>query len=359
MKTSDERSTIRFGLVTAGHRFLMRALPFRDPDTELALRAMVDDASTCGLPEPERDAILLRCLRVLDRHTGARVPTLVERYLAGGSDPRQSVERFAACVRDALRYRGVGDPRIQQAIAIVDKRFGDPTLNQKDVALAVDTSPATFSVQFRRSVGETFSAFLRNRRLDHAASLLATTTRTIKEVWAAVGYNHAANFDHDFKRRFGETPREYRVRTIHAASELPCDHLDLPSAQPSAGPTSGPPKTLLVVDDDEVMRRTLGTLLRLNGYAVSFAAGGAEGLQQAVDTSPDGILLDYRMDDMDGLTFLRQLRQRKADPIRVALFTADWDIYDREPEVWSLDAIIASKLCDLDEIERLVAYLVS
>jgi AraC-like DNA-binding protein/CheY-like chemotaxis protein len=358
MKTSEERSALRFGLVTAGHRFLLRALPFRDPDTELALRAFVEEAATCTLPEPERDAVLLRCLRVLDRHTGTRVPTLVERYLSSGGDPRNSVDRFAACVRDVLRYQGVGDPKIQQAVAIIDKRYNDPNLTQRDVAVAVGTSPTTFSVQFRRSIGLTFSTFLRQHRLDRAASLLATTNRTIKEVWASVGYNHAANFDHDFKRRFGETPREFRVRTIRTEAEQHHERAEAPPASSQPDRQAGA-KTLLVIDDDETMRQTIGTVLRLNGYDVSFASGGAEGLRQAVDTSPDGILLDYRMADMDGLSFLRELRQRKPHSIRVAVFTADWDIYDREVEIWSLDAIIASKLCDLEEVERLAAYLVS
>src|SRR5262245_10529152 len=219
MTTVVDSSAARFDLVTAGHHFLVRALPLRHPETELALEVFVDEADRSPLLAPERDAILLRCLSVVDRHTGGRLPTLVEQYLAGDHEPRNCVARFSACIRHVLRYRGVSDPRIQQAVAIIDARYGDSNLTQQEVALAIGSSPTTFCVQFKREMGQRFTEFIRDHRLDRAATLLTTTNKTVKEVWAAVGYNHASNFDHDFRKRFGMSPRQYRARAIRPVAE--------------------------------------------------------------------------------------------------------------------------------------------
>lgn len=354
----EKRSESRFALVTAGHHFLLRALPFRHPETELALQAFSLEATACALSEADHDAVLLRCLRVVDRHTGGRLPTLVEQYLTQGTDPGNSIARFSACIRRVLRYRGVGDPRIQEAVSIIDERYSDASLTQHEVALSVETCPATFSTQFRRETGVRFREFVRDHRLDQGAALLAATNKTVKEVWASVGYNHASNFAHDFKRRFGMSPRKYRERVIRVASqERPIASRRAPAYRPLE--QGGTHKTVLVVDDDESTQELIGTCLRLDGYAVDVASSGTEGLRAADTTSPDAILLEYRLSDMDGLTFLRALRNRRPGSIRVALFTADWDIYDRKAELSALNAIVASKLCDRGGVQALVAYLVS
>lgn len=99
--------------------------------------------------------------------------------------------------------------------------------------------------------------------------------------------------------------------------------------------------------------------LRHTGWSVSVAANGTEGLRNATYLLPNVILVDYRMaNEMDGVEFLRILRQQRGgDAPNVAIFTADWDVLDRSQEVHALDAIIASKLCDLDQVSDLVLYL--
>ena len=107
----DERNhggTSHFALVTHGQRFLMRALPLDDVDSGTALAEFIHQVSACKLPTPVVDAVLLRCLSVLDRHAGGMLPTLVERYLAQG-DLGKCAGRFERCVADVLRYRGIAN----------------------------------------------------------------------------------------------------------------------------------------------------------------------------------------------------------------------------------------------------------
>ena len=65
---------------------------------------------------------------------------------------------------------------------------------------------------------------------------------------------------------------------------------------------------ILVVDDDTGLRRTLSLILGDADYDVVLAADGEEGLRKAVEASPDLVLTDVRMPEMDGLTFVERYR---------------------------------------------------
>jgi DNA-binding response OmpR family regulator len=76
------------------------------------------------------------------------------------------------------------------------------------------------------------------------------------------------------------------------------------------GATEG--RSILVVEDDRDTRALLSRLLREQGWAVSEAANGCAGLESVAERSPDLILLDLMMPEMDGFEFILELRQREA-----------------------------------------------
>jgi CheY-like chemotaxis protein len=67
---------------------------------------------------------------------------------------------------------------------------------------------------------------------------------------------------------------------------------------------------ILVIEDYTDSRTLLSALLRARGYKVVEARDGKEGLRQASRTTPDLILMDLAMPEMDGVEATRQLRQR-------------------------------------------------
>lgn len=71
-------------------------------------------------------------------------------------------------------------------------------------------------------------------------------------------------------------------------------------------------KHILVVDDDELMRRSVAFSLEKNGYRAGTAATAEDALAIAQQDMPDLILLDIGLPGMDGLDALRRL-QRQAD----------------------------------------------
>jgi two-component system, OmpR family, KDP operon response regulator KdpE len=72
---------------------------------------------------------------------------------------------------------------------------------------------------------------------------------------------------------------------------------------------------ILVIDDEELIRKTLEITLRSNGYNVTLAASAHEGVIMASNHPPDLILLDLGLPDKDGMSVLQELRQWHTGPI--------------------------------------------
>jgi two-component system response regulator MprA len=90
----------------------------------------------------------------------------------------------------------------------------------------------------------------------------------------------------------------------------------------------------LVVDDDKAVRDSLRRALVLEGYDVDLAADGAEALKSLTQASPDAMILDLQLPDIDGLEVCRRLRSL-GDRTPVLMLTARDAINDR---VGGLDA---------------------
>jgi len=69
------------------------------------------------------------------------------------------------------------------------------------------------------------------------------------------------------------------------------------------------PARLLVVDDEDVTRRSLAEILRLEGYKVETAEGGRAAIALLSKQAFDLVLLDLKMPDVDGLQVMRYIRR--------------------------------------------------
>ncbi len=87
---------------------------------------------------------------------------------------------------------------------------------------------------------------------------------------------------------------------------------------------------ILIVDDDVDTLRLVGLMLQRQGYQISAATNGQQGLGKAVEELPDLILLDVMMPDMDGYEVTRQLRQNSLTAgIPILMFTAKTQLDDK------------------------------
>jgi type II secretory ATPase GspE/PulE/Tfp pilus assembly ATPase PilB-like protein len=119
-------------------------------------------------------------------------------------------------------------------------------------------------------------------------------------------------------------------------------HFDLldehaPPARRS-GPHGLPASKVLLVDDEDSLRKVMRDLLERDGYAVTEARDGVQALDQVDRVGPDIIVLDLNLPGLDGYGVLSHLRSRPATAnIPVIVLTAKGD-EDNEVRVFELGA---------------------
>jgi DNA-binding response OmpR family regulator len=84
---------------------------------------------------------------------------------------------------------------------------------------------------------------------------------------------------------------------------------------------------VLLVEDEERIASFIVTGLEAHGYVVEHVATGAEALARLRGSTPDLVVLDLALPDIDGLDVLRRLREEKR-PVSVIILTARADVDD-------------------------------
>ena len=82
---------------------------------------------------------------------------------------------------------------------------------------------------------------------------------------------------------------------------------------------------MLLIDDSETVRATLRDRLERSGYVVATAADGNEGIRTLYETSPDVVLLDVIMPELDGWRTLERIRDVSDVPV-IMLTSRDSDV---------------------------------
>ena len=107
----------------------------------------------------------------------------------------------------------------------------------------------------------------------------------------------------------------------------------------------GAVKTVLVADDEPVIRQLLAELLTEAGYAVRAARDGAEALALLADQTPDLVLTDVMMPRLNGPELVRQMRRRPGSAAVPAILMSAVAV---EPD--GLEADFLAKPFDLDRL---------
>jgi len=82
-----------------------------------------------------------------------------------------------------------------------------------------------------------------------------------------------------------------------------------------------PPRSVLIVDDDDTLRATLEKIFRKAGYQARSARNGQEALDILADAEPEIVVADVRMPRKDGLSLLDEIVRQKPE-CKVIIMTA-------------------------------------
>jgi CheY-like chemotaxis protein len=92
-------------------------------------------------------------------------------------------------------------------------------------------------------------------------------------------------------------------------------------------------KKILIIDDEEIVTKSLQKLLKKEGYQTTIAKSGSEAIEKVKRTDFDLIICDVRMPQMDGITTIKEIRRylkennRPQPPEVVITGYADLDKY--------------------------------
>ncbi|MDQ2909547.1 MAG: response regulator [Actinomycetota bacterium] len=85
---------------------------------------------------------------------------------------------------------------------------------------------------------------------------------------------------------------------------------DLDNFLERSGPSGSSGPTVLIVDDDPKLREYIRVNLEMGGYSVKEAGSADEGLSVLDESTPDFVLLDVMMTEVDGWEMLRRVQER-------------------------------------------------
>ncbi|HJR19962.1 MAG TPA: response regulator transcription factor [Actinomycetota bacterium] len=114
---------------------------------------------------------------------------------------------------------------------------------------------------------------------------------------------------------------------------------------------------VMVVDDTDHVREMLATMLELDGFeVVAKVASGPEAIAKLDGATPDIVVMDYKMPEMDGITATRRLREL-APSVPVILYTAyiDDGIEAQAREAGA--ALVLGKVEGLEQLERSISEM--
>lgn len=133
---------------------------------------------------------------LLADHLSAAIAYYLEFHLSG---PVAALPALALADSALARVLELVESRIEQGVALAE------------LAAVAGLSASQFARNFRKSMGLSPHAYLQQRRIERAGSLLANTAREISDIALACGFSSQSHFTDAFRRACGRTPRQHRL----------------------------------------------------------------------------------------------------------------------------------------------------
>ena len=120
-----------------------------------------------------------------------------------------------------------------------------------------------------------------------------------------------------------------------------------------------PKPSVLIIDDEPVVRTAVQTALKREEYDLIYAENGEEGLSLALNHLPTVIILDIRMPGMGGIEFLAKLKLSPSDPYSVIVLSGHGNAGERRECYDAGVNIFLRKPFDMYEVRGVVRNAVA
>lgn len=233
-------------------------------------------------------------------------------------------------VSDADKYRHILQNIIGNAVKFTEKGHVEVTAQQKGAHIVITVSDTGIGIsednlphifdEFRQADGST------SRRFGGTGLGLAIARKYAKLLGGRISVESAFGKGSQFTLTLPLRSGPENNRLVEAETGL---DVSRPGKQPvdkqapgiSASEASG--KTILLVDDSEPVIIQMKDILGESGYNLQVARDGREALSSISHTTPDAMILDLMMPDVDGFTVLKNLREEdRTSNIPILILTA-------------------------------------
>lgn len=110
----------------------------------------------------------------------------------------------------------ISEPTVKKAVSYINFHFRSQ-ISLHAVADMLHLTPNYFGELFRKSMGISFTDYIKSMRLNYAHNLLTHSNLNISQICYESGFNTTSYFIENFKKEFGMTPTQYRL--IHITKE--------------------------------------------------------------------------------------------------------------------------------------------
>lgn len=110
-----------------------------------------------------------------------------------------------------VQVSSVEEVFIRQAITILESHISDSSFSVEQLAAQLNLSRMQLHRKLKALTNQSATEFVRNLRLQRAASLLAARSGTVSEIAFSVGFESLSYFSKSFKEKFGMLPSEYEA----------------------------------------------------------------------------------------------------------------------------------------------------
>lgn len=185
----------------------------RVPD-DVAILAGDTDELLCDVCTPP-----LSSVAVAGRRIGYEAAALLDRVLQG-QQPSAATRRIppeGVISRQSTDILAIDDEVVVHALRYIQTHaFHDIAV--KDILREVPVSRRSLEIQFQKYLGRSPAEEIRRVRLEKGKTMLSRTDLPIGEIAIACGFSNATRFGVAFRKRFQQTPLEYRKKLVRSTS---------------------------------------------------------------------------------------------------------------------------------------------